>query len=177
MKKVPFVHSSFERVENDFYPTIDKRCIYGFLEHVNFTGDSADVCAPDGSGIATALRECGKVCHEFPDALQDNLFVQWVITNPPYKRGLVDEIINRQIKRIADGEVYGVACLLRSNFSFAKSRTQMFRDNKYYAGRIELLFRPWWNEKREAQPIHNYVWQLWRADATEPKIYFSMGEK
>ena len=176
MAKVPFVHSNFERVANDFYPTIDSRCVYGFLEHFTPKGLCVDVCAPDGSGIVDTLKECGHNAAGLPDAFAENITAQWVITNTPYTRGLVDEIIYRQIKRVESGEVFGLACLLRSNFSFAKSRMPMFRDNPLYFGKIELLFRPWWSESREAQPIHNYVWQVWSASASpRPVVLFSNG--
>jgi hypothetical protein len=38
----------------------------------------------------------------------------------------------------------------------------MFAQNEYYYGQIKMLFRPWWSEDHSAQPIHNYVWHIWR---------------
>lgn len=174
MKNVPFVHSNFERVPNDFYPTIDSRCVYGFLEHFTPDGLCVDVCAPDGSGIVDTLKTCGHNAEGLPDAFAENISAQWIVTNPPYKRGLVDEIINRQIQRVEQGEVNGLAVLLRSNFDFAKGRKAMF-DSPLYFGQIKLRFRPWWSESREAQPIHNYVWQLWKAGASNPVVLFANG--
>lgn len=40
---------------------------------------------------------------------------------------------------------------------------------------IKLRFRPWWSESREAQPIHNYVWQVWSSSASRPVVLFSNG--
>ena len=176
MAKVPFVHSNFERVPNDFYPTIDSRCIYGFLEHFAPDGLCVDVCAPEGSGIVDTLKECSYNAAGLPDAFAENITAQWIVTNPPYKRGLVDEIINRQIKRVECGEVFGLAVLLRSNFDFAKGRQAMF-EHPLYFGQIKLRFRPWWSESREAQPIHNYVWQVWSMSASSPRVLFSNGTR
>jgi hypothetical protein len=168
---VPYVHSNFDRIEGDYYPTIDKRCVYGFLEHFNPTGLCVDPCAPSGSGIVDTLQECDYKAERLPDAFMD-FTADWVVINPPYDRKIVDGIIHRQIQRVADGTVNGVACLLRANFDFAKSRKSMFRDNPFYRGQIKLLFRPWWSESRDAQPIHNYVWQIWqRGDEAKVVLY------
>lgn len=125
--KVPYVHSNFARVEGDYYPTIDDRCIKGFLQHFQPIGLCVDPCAPDGSGIVNTLIELGYGAIGLPDAFEKSIIAQWIICNPPYKRGVVDEIINRQIERIYAGEVEGVAMLLRSNFDFAKSRALCFQ--------------------------------------------------
>ena len=175
--KEPYVHSNYERVPGDHYPTIDKRCIYGLLEYFEPKGLSVDVCAPDGSGIIDTLKECGFRGECKGDAFADALSMEWIITNPPYERPLVDNIIRRQIQRLEAGEVYGLAILLRANFDFAKSRVDMF-DHRLYAGQVKLRFRPWWSESRKAQPIHNYVWQLWLkgSQREHPRIYYSFGE-
>jgi len=174
MASVPFVHSNFERVENDFYPTIDERCVRGFLEIFTPTGLCVDVCAPDGSGIVDTLIKYGYSALGIGDAFTDTVDAQWIITNTPYKRGLVDDIINRQIKRVEDGRVFGVACLLRSNFDFAKGRKEMFGHPNYY-GQIKLRFRPWWSENRDAQPIHNYVWHIWTQSSNTPVVLYADG--
>ena len=176
MANVPFVHSNFARVPNDFYPTIDSRCVYGFLEHFTPDGLCVDVCAPEGSGIVDTLKECGHNAAGLPDAFAESVTAQWIVTNPPYKRGLVDEIINCQIKRVENGEVFGLAVLLRSNFDFAKGRQAMF-EHPLYFGQIKLRFRPWWSESREAQPIHNYVWQVWSMSASRPVVLFANGTR
>ena len=171
----PYIHSNYERRLNDAYPTIDKRCIYGFLQHFTPTDLCVDVCAPEGSGIVDTLRERNHKAICIGDAFEEDIKAQWIITNPPYKRPLVDQIITRQIQRIECGEVYGLAVLLRANFDFAKSRVEMF-DHPLYTGQIKLRFRPWWSEDRKAQPIHNYVWQLWKADANGAKVLFASGD-
>ena len=175
--KVPFVHSNFERVEGDYYPTIDKRCVYGFLEHFQPKGRCVDVCAPDGSGIVRTLCEHGYNAFCVADAFAPIVLGEWIVTNPPYKRGLVDQIINRQIERVECGDVLRLAVLLRSNFDFAKGRRAMF-DHPLYYGQIKLCFRPWWSEDRTAQPIHNYVWHIWmtaKAEYQLPVVLYTDG--
>jgi hypothetical protein len=159
--KVPYVHSNYDRIEGDYYPTIDNRCVYGFLEYFSPTS-CVDVCSPCGSGIIDTLVERGIKAYGIGDAFtEEEIYAEWIVTNPPYKKGLVDSIINRCIRRTMDGEVEGVAILLRSNFDHAKSRWGMFAGCKYYYGQIKLLFRPWWSEVHTKSPIHNYIWHIW----------------
>lgn len=176
--KVPYVHSNFERVEGDFYPTIDERCVYGFLEHFSPDGLCVDMCAPDGSGIVNTLLDCGIQAECVTDAFQTGIVAQWGVTNPPYDRKVVDKIILRQIERVKRLELWGLAVLLRTNFDHAKSRQVMFKNCPYYHGQIKLLFRPWWSENHDKQPIHNYVWHIWLANnGTRPITYYANGEK
>lgn len=158
----PYVNSNFPRIPGDYYPTIDPRCVYGFLEHVEPVGLCVDPCAPMGSGIVETLRECGFQAEGLPDANQD-FAAEWVVCNPPYKRGLVDIIIQRQIDRIGEGMVSGVAMLLRCNFPFAPVHNPLF-NHENYGGEIKLRFRPWWSADRSKQPIHNFSWHIWHVD-------------
>jgi len=176
MGKVPFVHSNFARITDDNYHTIDNRCVYGFLEHFTPFGLCIDVCSPSGSGIVETLKECGYEASGVSDAFSD-VDASWIITNPPFTRGLVDEIIYRQVDRVDKREVNGFACLLRSNFSFAKGRIPMFSRNKHYLCKIELLFRPWWSQEKKAQPIHNYAWYIWKfkSEYKLPFVLSSLG--
>ena len=174
---VPYVHSGYDRIKDDNYQTIDKRCVYGLLEWICPNGTFVDVCAPSGSGIVDTLTECGVSASGVADAMTNDLPpCSWIVTNPPYSRPLVDNIIRRQIKRVADNEVYGLAVLLRSNFDFAKSRHDMF-NTKLYTAQIRLRFRPWWSEERVAQPIHNYVWHIWTNSSNYlfPGVFYSDG--
>jgi len=175
-----FTKSNYARIPEDFYPTVDPRCIYAFLEHFQPSGPSIDVCAPTGSGIVDTLNNCGYSAHFDHDALNGQYSpgaYQWIITNPPYTRPLVDDIITHQIERVESSQVYGVAVLLRSYFDHAKSRTAMFRDCPLYAGQIRLLFRPLWKKKEPGDhgPIHNFVWHIWHRDVDYPRIWWSEG--
>lgn len=169
----PYVHSNYDRRKDDHYPTIDHRCIYGLLEHIQPAGLCIDVCAPSGSGIKDALLECQYFTVGLSDALQyEAINGGWIITNPPYTRPLVDQIITRSIDRIRAGEVEGAAFLLRTNFDHAKSRRHIFGACPFYAGQIKLCFRPYWSEERKAQPIHNYVWHIWQREREGPPFVF-----
>lgn len=155
----PYTKSNFERIADDNYQTVDGRCIDALIGTWNIAGDLVDCCSPSGSGIVNFLNKRGYTARGVADAFS---FIEssWIVSNPPYKRGIVDEIINFQIGRVHDGHAYGVAMLLRNNFDFAKSRYEMFTD-RYYAGTTKMMFRPWWTEDRTASPIHNYVWHVW----------------
>ena len=176
MTKVPYVHSNYKRKEGDDYQTLDPRCIYGLLEHFPKLSTVIDPCADKGSGIVDCLSTLGYDAIGWQDAYADWDFkTNWVVTNPPYARDVVDKIICRQIARLENGDVEGVAVLLRSNFDFAKKRKEMFNGAFYY-GQIKLRFRPWWSEERKAQPIHNYCWHIWKLGvAGFPIVMYSDG--
>ena len=164
MTQSPYVKSNFPRVPGDYYPTIDKRCVYALLQHfpLKRTDMIFDVCAPQGSGIIDALKETGRensFCK--PDAFEETILADWIVTNPPYVRPLVDEIIERQIERVRHNQVTWFACLLRANFDFAKSRKHIFEDEPLYYGQIKMRFRPYWSKERTSEPIHHFVWHVW----------------
>lgn len=161
MRRVAYVHSRYKRVEGDNYQTVDKRCVDSFLEWFVPEGVCIDVCSPEGSGIVDRLVERGYEARGVRDAFVKHLQCSWVITNPPYKRPLVDKIIERQVERLESKEVEGVAVLLRANFDLARCRTWLFGNPLYY-GQVRMRFRPWWTGERDKQPIHNFVWQIWR---------------
>jgi hypothetical protein len=163
----PFVQSNFPRIPNDFYPTVDERCVYGFLGWFQPRGLVVDPCAPNGSGIVNTLRECGYQALGLPDAFGEfPPGAAWIVCNPPYARPLVDEIILDGIRRVMSGEVVGAADLLRSTFDHAASRAHLF-EHAYYDGQIKLRFRPWWSDDHSKQPIHNFVWHVW----SRPNFY------
>ena len=175
---VPYVHSGYERIKDDNYQTIDKRCIYGLLEWFPNLGTVIDPCADNGSAIISTLQELGYDALGWEDALSDWDFkTEWIVTNPPYQRNLVDKIIARQIGRLETDSIDGVAILLRANFDYAKCRKLMFDEPTYY-GQIKLRFRPWWTEERKAQPIHNYCWHIWKHhNNSHPVILYSDGSE
>lgn len=160
---VPYVHSNYARIEDDNYQTVDPRCVLGLVRSVLVEGEIVDVCAPNGSKIVDELISLGHDASGCPDAFADEVRANWIVTNTPYKKGLVDEIVWRQIERVEKGEVVGFAALLRTNFDHAKTREKMFRHPLYF-GQVKLCFRPYWTEERKHSPIHNYVWHIWRSD-------------
>lgn len=175
-KRTPYMKSNFDRVKDDNYRTIDSRCVYGLLQHFPLNGRVVDVCAPSGSGIVDTLLERQRNAFCVGDAFTNLVAAEWIVTNPPYTRPLVDNIIRRQIKRIMDREVGGVAILLRDKFDYAKIRADIF-EHKFYFGQIKLRFRPWWSEVHEHQPFHTFVWHIWHIDAgSVPIVMYSNGE-
>jgi hypothetical protein len=132
MTNPKMMNSGRPRIEDDDYKTVDPRCVLGLLEHFNssFTQrELIDPCAPSGSGIAIAMKFAGKKVVCKPDALADYP-CDWVITNPPYKRPLVDHIVERQTDNLERGVIrVGICMLLRTNFDHAKSRQKFFGDN------------------------------------------------
>jgi len=170
----PFVQSNFERKENDDYQTIDKRCVQGLIEKWNIpTREIVDCCASHGSGIVSALNEFGYKATGCKDAFSDKIDASWIITNPPYKKKLVDEILWKQINRVVSGEIIGFVALLRAQFDYAKGRESMFSINPFYSGQVKLCFRPIWAEpipgEKKVGPIHNYVWHIWSNSRDEDK--------
>jgi len=162
MSNNPYVRSNYERIKDDNYQTIDERCIKALIYKYPITTISPiiDVCAPNGSSIVDSLLKQGFKSFGVSDAFMDGIEADWIITNPPYKRNMVDKIIERQIRRIEQKEVFSLAVLLRTSFDHAITRQHLF-NNRYYAGQFKLLFRPYWSEERKASPIHNYVWHIW----------------
>ncbi len=162
-----FVQSNFERREDDNYPTIDTRCVDGLLTCLGVSDPIVDVCAKNGSAIVDYLNSSGlRKAFGVQDAFFDDFDANWIVTNTPYKRDKVDKIIYRQIERVISGKVTGFAALLRSGFDFAKSRKEMF-SSSYYWGQVKLCFRPWWSDSREQEPIHSYVWHVWKGYGTD----------
>jgi hypothetical protein len=161
MTKVPYVHSGYARKENDDYQTIDPRCVDALVESVNLCEYITDICAPNGSGILRRLAEKGfQHLNGMQDAFGDLDSTNWIITNPPYDRKIVDRFVETAIKHIQSRKVYGACFLMRANWDFASSRARFF-DSPLYTRQIRMRFRPWWSEERKAQPIHNYVWHVW----------------
>ena len=161
-KKIAFIHSSFERIPGDYYPTIDPRCIDALLQVVKPQGLIIDPCAPMGSGIVDRLRERGYTSVGLPDAFEDGISAEWIVTNPPFIVPLVDHIVERTIRRVEEEEIAGAAFLLRAYFDHAKGRADLFA-HPCYAGQIKLTFRPLWKKKEPGDkgPIHNFVWHIW----------------
>ena len=182
---VPFVHSGYERKENDDYQTIDDRCVQALLETMHIQNnlyvgkymEISDMCGSHGSGIINTLNKKGFV-HAVaePDAFSNEIKCQWIITNPPYDRKIVNSYIEHALKLIDHKHTFAAAFLMRANWDMAQSRSHLFDSDKYHS-QIRMRFRPWWSEERKAQPIHNYVWQIWAhphatVPNTAPIIYY-----
>ena len=64
-----------------------------------------------------------------------------ILTNPPYKRGLVDELMGQCITLVKDG-VIDFSALLRVQWDTAVTRQWMMESP--FAGKTIPTFRPWW---------------------------------
>lgn len=167
--------SEFERIEDDNYQTIDDRCIKALVARSAFYPSQSyvDCCSPNGSGIVKSLQSMGFSARGAPDAFDNEIICDWIVSNPPYKRSIVDKIIYRQLQRIEDSQVDAVAMLLRTGFDHAKTRLPMFGENRYYCGQIKMLFRPKWFEDGDKTPIHNYVWHVWsKGWDSSPRVWY-----
>lgn len=164
----PYVKSNYERQPLDHYPTVDNRTVISL--HATwqvptpaidpFHGDEQTPLWPARNGY---LRDMLGPCRS-------------VITNPPYKRPLVDELMEEVIKAVRHGVIDFAAALMRLQFDCAKSRASMFHPP--YAGKTIMTFRPWWfpESERTASPIHNYQWLIWdRRHKGEPVVRYHNG--
>lgn len=154
-----FVHSGYDRIPNDDYQTIDKRCIQALLESWDIAGPIWEPCAPHGSGIADAWPfdvSPGR------DALTD-LPAPWAffaVTNPPYTTAICVAIARRLRSLVADGRLIAAALLLRSQWDHRSTSGAELLEGPPFAGLIRLRFRPWWSQERTASPIHSYQWLI-----------------
>lgn len=167
---VPYVHSGYERIPDDNYQTVDGRCVQALVETWPIEGRIVDCCAPQGSGIASWLKDNG---HDAYCAGTVNFIdpADWIVTNPPYLRGVVDEIATGIVGRVRAGEVKGAVLLMRANWDLAACRSALFAD-PLYRGQTRLRFRPFWSEDRRAQPIHSFVLHVWSEGSGEPIIRY-----
>lgn len=85
-----------------------------------------------------------------------------VCTNPPYGSG--GRLAVRFIEHALALDVSVVAMLLKIDFNSGKTRTNLFRDCKTFAGKIVLLDRiVWFKREGAAGPSENHAWFLWNA--------------
>lgn len=161
-----FVHSGYARKAGDNYQTVDERCVQALVETLDPKGRLVDICAVQGSAIVNQLRGLGYDAHGAPEAFVHHE-CSWIVTNPPYDLSVVDKFVEHALAHVAAGETTGAAFLMRANWDFSSRRAKFF-DSPLYMGQIRMRFRPWWTESRIAQPMHNYVWQLWTRQIDGP---------
>ena len=95
-----------------------------------------------------------------------------LISNPPYEKGQAEAFLRKALK----GGFDLVALLLRSDFSSAKRRMDLFRRNDF-AYEMRITKRPrwdWWF--REPQPgegpRHHFSWFVWDKNWSGPSTQF-----
>ena len=84
-----------------------------------------------------------------------------VVTNPPYGADRRSDLACAFIRHALTLPVRVVAMLLRVDFDSGKTRTDLFRDNPRFAGKITLLDRVVWFDRKGAAPSDNHAWFVW----------------
>lgn len=164
MTNVHFGNSGYARKAGDNYQTIDPRCTQALAETLaaqgfELNGRIVDICGAQGSQIVDQLQKLGYDANAVSEAFVHHE-ADWIVTNPPYARAVVDKFIEHALAHVQSGSCFGAAFLMRDSWDFSSGRTAFF-DSPLYAGQIKMRFRPWWTESRVAQPMHNYVWHIW----------------
>ena len=99
------------------------------------------------------------------------------MTNPPYGDDRGGRLACAFIRHALSLRVRAVAMLLRVDFDSGKTRTDLFRDNPTFAGKITLLDRIKWFEG-PSQPSDNRAWFLWnRAHRGDPGIAYATRDR
>ena len=91
-----------------------------------------------------------------------------IVTNPPYGRR-ADEFIRHALTM----PVNIIAMLLNIDFDSAKTRVDMFRDNRRFALKIVLLDRIVWFEPKIASPSTNHAWFIWHGRQRYPHTRYA----
>jgi hypothetical protein len=175
--------TGFERVERDLYPT-PPWAVEALAEYLELTGKVVWECAAGTGKMAKALEDAGAarvyctdiVPRDYPlDALFDFTtegnpltlpltVIDLIATNPAYGQGnrLAVKFVEAGLRRIADRGT--LALLLPADFDSAKTRSHLFRDNPYFAGKVALTRRIVWFERHDGAkeaPKENHAWFIW----------------
>lgn len=175
---VPYVHSGYDRIEGDNYQTVDSRCLASLLSAWSVPAVIWEQCSEQGSGLIYDLSVSKRRVISGGDAFEaPDTIVDAIITNPPYIRPLVDDIVRHGASMVRSGDILMAAYLLRANWDLAKCRADLLTAENHFAGCVRMRFRPWWSDERKAQPIHNYQWVIFDSrHSGEPVVRYSDGE-
>lgn len=178
MTAVPYVHSGYDRIEDDNYQTVDSRCADSLVSSWDLPFVLWEQCSRNGSALATDLTRHKRFVLTSNDAFEvPKCVIDGIATNPPYERPLVDKIVRHGVSLVRSGDITMAAYLLRANWDLAKCRADLLTAENHYAGCVRMRFRPWWSEDRKAQPIHNYQWVIFdNRHSGEPIIRYASGE-
>lgn len=138
--------------------------------------------APGRGQLGRALAACGFSVRETDGDFLE-MGTSWpedrdaLVTNPPYgKRGELAEQFIRHA-------VYGLrapiaAFLLRVDYDSAKTRRDIFADCPTFAGKIVLLDRIVWFERKGGKsPSENHAWFIWDRSHLERRPWIAYGLK
>lgn len=167
-----FTTSNFARRQNDHYPTVDARCIKSLLAAY------PDIPMPALDPFCN-LNEPTKLYPAENGTLRDvkGRFAS-IITNPPYQKKLVDELMQSVIDAVKDGDIQVAAALMRISWDCAKTRASYW--HWPFACSLRLQYRPYWSEEpATASPIHNYQWLIFDrriSHEQEPVVRYHNGD-
>jgi predicted RNA methylase len=172
--------SGYERVEKDLYPT-PPWVTEALGEHIDLTDLEIWEPAAGNGQMAEALKAAGATVHatdicpydypldkvlDFTSGMHRAKRFDGIITNPPYgqRNKLAEEFVEVGLRHIArDGGF--LALLLPTDFDSAKTRSHLFRDCPYFAGKVVLTRRIKWFEpppgERKKSPKENHTWYAW----------------
>ena len=171
----------YERIEREFYPTIDKdvtRVLCEFLLDQEYLKLSSTIWEPAaGEGhMVEVLREyfhdkniftsdikyCPKIANDLVNFTGEyRLSENAIITNPPFNK--LDQFIEKGILYLRGDENCKVLALLaRNELDCAKGRLKYFRDCPEFSDKLVLTWRPKWFEDGTSSPRHNYAWYIYR---------------
>lgn len=173
-----------ERVENDFYGTIDEDCTTVLMDWLadNRIGVEGSVVWEPANGqghMSNVIRRYGPremilsdIAPQLPDTVPFDFLgnddfseftisePQFIITNPPYQKEILDGFLAKCVEYSRD---YGITCalLVRKEVDSAVTRHKFFAGCKQHMASINLLWRPRWIVGSTGSPRHNYVWHVW----------------
>lgn len=179
------IASKFERIDNELYETepwavealIRRFPVAGLTVWEPAAGNHkiADVLAKNGATVRTSdIATYGREHDAYFDFLtlrpHHEPGIDAIITNPPYGAGNRDAVLFCELAlERCDGLV---AMLLTGKFDFGKTRHHLFRDNKRFAAKINLVDRISWagNGKTGTE---DHAWYVWTDVPVEmPTIYY-----
>lgn len=169
------VASGYEQQRNDLYET-ERWAILALLQH--YPELLEDICWEPSAGnhrIADVVEEHGPPCYtsdiETYDRQHDMLLDFFdatemingsinLVTNPPYgKRNALAQRYARHALQICKG---WVALLLTVKFDSGKTRTDLFRDNYRFRGKLVLVDRiRWFDGEGSTDGTEDNAWFIW----------------
>ena len=164
--------TDYQRSPLDFYPTPDV-VTDALLSRFAPVGHVWEPCAGAGQ-MADRIADHGYAVHASDigpqrigirevNFLNPTLIperVQTIITNPPYKRGLCDEIVRKGV-RIAQERDGACAFLLLADWLCAATRSDLVDDLNQL---IYVVPRIRWTGEDKDHPSQRHAWHIWRFD-------------
>jgi hypothetical protein len=159
-------NSDYSRRADEDYrtPAWVGQTIARYLRRANVT-DVWEPAAGAGALAATLTDEGFSVVATTDDFLKRTSLpregLDAIVSNPPYgadrRAGLACEFIRHALTL----PVHFVVMLLRVDFDSGKTRVDLFRDNPRFAGKITLIDRIVWFDRKGAAPSDNHAWFVW----------------